>query len=426
VAEALPAMARAAAVTAVVEDPSTVDPHLRARQAVAGAHDAPDADLDLYHLGNSPAHGYVYRAALRRPGVALLHEWSLHHVVLSETVERGDPAAYLRAMRRAYGETGTFVGRQVARDLGGDVLPALFPLNEAVLERSLAVVALTEHVRARAARAVFPRPVLRLRHHVSLPPDALVSRGQARRALGLPAEALVVTAPGLATAGKRLDRLARVLGRLRARFEPLVLVLAGGADPRLPLARWAADAGLEGAWRLTGRVDLAGFVGHLCAADVVSCLRFPTHGEMSGALVRALGVGRPALVTAGTPAAQEFPAGVVAPVDPGRYEEAELEGVLGLLLGDPALRARMENVARAHVARAHGLDATVAELLGFLDAVRRDRATLAARVAEPPEEEGLLAYLLGEARGAARGLGLAALPLGVPQRVRECLAGEAP
>ena len=61
----------------------------------------------------------------------MLHEWSLHHLVLHETVERGDLASYLREMRRAHGERGTFVARQVARALGGDLLPALFPLATA-------------------------------------------------------------------------------------------------------------------------------------------------------------------------------------------------------------------------------------------------------------------------------------------------------
>ena len=60
----------------------------------------PDVDLDLYHVGNSPAHAYVYRAALARPGVVVLHDWSIHHLVLADTVERGDVAAYLREMRQ--------------------------------------------------------------------------------------------------------------------------------------------------------------------------------------------------------------------------------------------------------------------------------------------------------------------------------------
>ena len=133
---------------------------LREQFPVFPTEAAPEADLELYHLGNSPAHAWVYRAACARPGVAVLHDWSLHHLVLCETVERGDVGGYLREMRRAHGETGTFVGRQVARALGGELLPALFPLNDRVLEGSLAVVGLTDYVRSRAARRLPGRPVL--------------------------------------------------------------------------------------------------------------------------------------------------------------------------------------------------------------------------------------------------------------------------
>ena len=116
-------------------------------------------------------------------------------------------------------------------------------------------------------------------------------------------------------------------------------MIAGDRDPRAAAReRGPDDAGLDGAWTLTGRLALHDFVRHLCAADVVLALRFPSHGEMSGALVRALGVGRPVLVSAGTPAADEFPEGVVVPVGPGPHEEDELYAVLGHLAGAPALR----------------------------------------------------------------------------------------
>src|SRR5262249_56472880 len=106
----------------------------------------------------------------------------------------------------------------------------------------------------------------------------------------------------------------------------------------LPLWEWSRAAGLGDGLLVTGALDLPSFVRHLVAADVVLALRFPTYGEISGALVRALGVGRPVLVTGGTPAAEEFPEGVVVPVDPGPVEGEELLALLGPLLGDRRLR----------------------------------------------------------------------------------------
>ena len=410
VAESLPALARHFDVVAVGDDPA---PGQR-----------PAVDLDLYHLGNSPAHAFVSRAARARPGVVVLHDWSLHHLVLCETVERGDVSTYLREMHRAYGDTGNFVGRQVARALGGDLLPALFPLNDRVLEGSLGVVALSAQTAARVARRLPGRPRLHLPHHLSLPLEPPPSRAESRAALGIPAGAFVITAPGLATANKRLDVAVRVTARLRADRPETMLVVAGAADPRLPLATFASEAGLGNAMRVTGRLDIADFERHLAAADVVLALRVPSHGEMSGAVVRALGVGRPVLVSAGSAAAEEFPDGIVVAVSPGPAEEEELEALLRHLHSRPGLRDTIGTLAAAHLRNAHGLEATVETLAGFLRAVEAGQeASRAALEADRTKEGGLLGYFIEEVRWGARDLGLAELRLGL-EGLLEPLAGE--
>jgi hypothetical protein len=165
-------------------------------------------------------------------------------------------------------------------------------------------------------------------------------------------------------------------------------------------------------------------VRHLCAADAVLALRFPSYGEMSGALVRALGVGRPALVTAGTPAAEEFPEGVVATVDPGVAEPYELEALLDHLLSQRARAERMGRLAAAYVGEHHDLERTVRVLSGFLHDVAahapEGRRSLAA---ERAADTGRLGFFLDEVRPGARELGLATGGLGIESLLRELLAG---
>jgi glycosyltransferase involved in cell wall biosynthesis len=422
VAEALPALARRAEVVAVTEEPAAVDAALRRQVRVVAPGDAGGADLDLYHLGNSPAHAFVYRAALRRPGVAVLHEWGVHDLVHHEAVERGDRSGYEREMRRAHGQAGSFVARQVLRGLGGEMLPALLPLNDRILEGSLGVVGLTRFVRDRAARRLPSRPVLHLPHHFAPPLDPVPTREEARRRLGLPVDGLVVTAPGLATGAKRLAVAVRVVGHLRRRLPALRMVVAGEVEEGLPLAAWARAAGLEDALVVSGRSSLADFVLHLVAADAVLCLRFPSRGEMSGALVRALGLGRAALVTAGTPAEEEFPEGIVVPVDPGPSEERELEALLGTLLTRPELRETIGRLAREHVRRAHALEDGVARLLGFLAEALAGREAVSRVIAAEHSAEGtMLGYFLEEVRRGARDLGI-----GLPADLAPLLGGLAP
>jgi glycosyltransferase involved in cell wall biosynthesis len=408
VAEQLPALAQHFTVEAVVADPGAVDRSKFRDVAVVAPEDA-RADLHLYHLGNSPAHAFVYRAATTRPGVAFLHEWSLHHLVLHETVERGDVTGYLREMRRAHGEAGTFVGRQVARGLGGELLASMLPLNERVLERSLAVVTLAGETFDRARRRLPGRPILSLPLHFASPLDPAPSRAEARRSLGLADDWRLVTAPGLGTAAKRLDLAARAVARLREEDSRVRLVVAGDLDPAARVRDAAQEAGLGDGLLVTGRLSLEDFTRHLVAADVVLALRFPSHGEMSAALVRALGLGRPALVSAGTPAGLDFPEGVVVPVTPGPGEADELWALLKRLLEDAPLRETIGALARDYVVDNHGLPRTVTLLARFLGEVAARRGEIEAGL-EPNLDEGTLAaFLREEVRWAARDLGLSSL-----------------
>ncbi len=406
VAETLPGLSERYQVTVVVPAPDAVAGDPKGRYSVCAPGEV-EADLDLYHLGNSPEHTYVYRAALRRPGVAVLHEWNLHDLVLAEAVEGGETSRYLREVRREHGARGSLAGREIVRALGGRILPSVFPLNGRVLESSLAIVGLTELVASKSRAAVPDRPVLHLRHHLALPLDPLPSRAEARARLGLPEDAFVVTVPGLATAHKRLEALFAAAGRIGGSRTGLRLVVAGPEDAALPIERWAHAASVPGCLVRTGRLQMPDFIRHLAAADVVASLRFPSYGEVSGALVRALGIGRPALVTAGTPCADEFPEGTVVPVSPGAYEVAELSALLTWLAADRGRREAIGALAAAHVRLWHDLDRSVAALAAFIDRVASEKASLltitqASRV----PEEGLLGFGLDEIRWCAREIGV--------------------
>jgi glycosyltransferase involved in cell wall biosynthesis len=297
------------------------------------------------------------------------------------------------------------------------------PLNERVLESALGIVGLNEPICA-GVRARDPDlPVLKLPHHLSLCLEPLPSRAEARRALGLPENAVLVTAPGLAMVSKRLDVAVRVVGQLRDRYPRLRLVVAGALDPNLPLADWSEQAGLGDSLIVTGHLPLDDFQRHLVAADVILALRFPCHGEISGALIRAMGVGRPCLVTAGTPSAEEFPEGVVVPVDPGRFEQSELRGLLETLLADPPLGERIGELARRHVRRHHDLESTVDRLAQFLLRLEAAKPQALERwqKSQPPAGS-LLEYLSEEVRWSALELGLHGYPLGLGPLLAE-LAG---
>src|SRR5579864_5842231 len=81
-----------AAVLAHLEGLAEVD----AFAGPAADFDASRYDVCVYQLGNNPYHTFAYEAALAHPGVVVLHEANLHHLIADLTIRRNDWDAYLR------------------------------------------------------------------------------------------------------------------------------------------------------------------------------------------------------------------------------------------------------------------------------------------------------------------------------------------
>ena len=101
-------------------------------------------DLSLYHVGNNPdAHSWIVDALRRRPGVVVLHDFVLHHLVAGMTIGRRDGHAYLDAMEREHGVVGRLLGHGVLDKRIPplwEARPGDFPLAWFVLEHASGVI----------------------------------------------------------------------------------------------------------------------------------------------------------------------------------------------------------------------------------------------------------------------------------------------
>jgi glycosyltransferase involved in cell wall biosynthesis len=393
------------ALTLVVENPSLIASAIKDRFRVISAEQSDQSTLRIYHVGNSPLHAFIYREAVRVPGIVFLHEWNLHELLLGFAVTADDFRAYRRMMRREHGERGSVAAETIASALGGRHWTGAFPLNLEILERALAVVGLTGSTTARAAARVPGTPSLHLPHHALLRSHT-TDRGVARRRLGLEEQARVVVAPGLGTSSKSLEVVAAAVDAVRHDVSDLVLLTVGGGS---------AEA-ISGA-RDLGRVDLETLGDALVSADVVIALRFPSRGEASGVVMRALAACRAVIVSAGSTADEDLPGGVVARVNPGPGEAAELAAVLRLLLTDEAARLRIERLAGA-AASARGLEPLAGRLAEFIRGVAAQRTELESDLRSRGSEAlKLREPIRNDIDAAAASLGLARLPSSVFERL---------
>ena len=109
--------------------------------------------MALYHVGNDPgSHGWIVEALRREPGVVVLHDFVLHHLVAGMTLARKDGKGYLAAMERDAGLAGRLLGLGV---IDGcipplwEVRPEDFPLCGEVLDLATGVIVHSRYVEER-------------------------------------------------------------------------------------------------------------------------------------------------------------------------------------------------------------------------------------------------------------------------------------
>ena len=353
----------------------------------------PRADVALYHIGNdAEAHGWIVEALRRRPGVVVLHDFVLHHLVVGLTFGRGDMAGYLSAMEREAGLVGRLLGYAVLDNKIPplwETRPEDFPMAGEVLQLATGLIAHSRYVEQRAREIGFEGPIRRIAHPAWPGPKV--------------EPATVDGAPlfgcfGNLTDGKRIPQLLRAFDEVRARHPAARLLLVGAASARL------RSLELPGGVVREDYVDEQRLWSLMAACDAIVSLRWPTMGETSGTAIRALGLGKP-LVVSDVGWFSELPGDVALKVPVDEREQETLEAALEALT-DERTRTAMGAVALELAEREHGLDrvaeaytAAVEELAGgraVEEQVLREVARAAAEVGIRRDDAAVLAARLRE------------------------------
>jgi glycosyltransferase involved in cell wall biosynthesis len=294
----------------------------------------PKTDVALYHIGNDPAeHGWIVEALRRRPGIVVLHEFVLHHLVSGITLARGDVAAYAAALERETPD-GPRLAQAVAdgriRPLW-ESRPQDFPLAGVILDHATGLVVHSRYVEERAREAGYRGPVWQVPM-----PAWPVPQGEPAQVEGAP----LFGSFGHVNESKRIPQLLEAFARLHARRPDSRLLLVGSWSPRFP--RLDLPAGVirkdyvpeDELWRL------------LAATDAVVSLRWPTMGETSAAAIRALSLGK-ALVVSDVGWFSELPDSVAAKVPVGEGEIEQLERALEETATSPQMGVAALELARS-------------------------------------------------------------------------------
>lgn len=347
-------LAKLARVDAFFEKPAPYDPGLY--------------DIAVYQLGNNPHHAFAYEAALELPGVAVMHEANLHHLIAHLTIVRGDWDAYLReiefdAGREAQQYASEFV-RTIKRPPNYDI-----PMLKRVLSRSRAAIVHSAAVESDLRANGFTCPVAKIPHGAWLiDGDRLAYRTR----LGLTEATPLIGIFGFLKPYKRIAESLRAFRRLIRVIPDARMILVGEVHPELPLEGMIRSMGLSAQVRHIGFAPIEEFTGYMSACDVVLNLRYPTVGESSGTLLRALGLGK-AVVVSDIGSFREYPDEIClkAPVDAS--EEDHIFEYLNLLVSRPDVAQGLGARARSWVERECNWESVARRYFDFLQAIVEGR-----------------------------------------------------
>ena len=341
---------------------------------------APKADVSLYHVGNDPeAHGWIVAALRRRPGVVVLHDFVLHHLVAGLTLARGDSRAYLDALEREHGLPGRLLGYAVVDNRIPplwETRPEDFPLAGEVLRLATALLVHSRYVEDRARAACFDGPIWRVPHPAWPKPDVEPAVVEGTPLFGC---------FGHLNEAKRIPQLLQAFARLRERRPEARLLLVGAASPRLRDLAWP-----EGVLR-EDYVSERRLWSLMAACDACVGLRAPTMGETSGSAIRALTLGKP-LVVSDLGWFAELPADVAVKIPVDEHETDTLAAALERLAEDEAGRLAMGQAARELAERQHALDRIADQYAAALEEAAGGpavREAVMCEVAEAAAEVGL-------------------------------------
>jgi len=305
----------------------------------------PTADVALYHVGNNPeAHGWIVDALRARPGVVVLHELVLHHLIAGITIGRGDGRAYLDAMERDFGVAGRLIGLGVLDNLlplPWETQPDRFPLTGTILDLAQGLIVHSAYVERGVREAGYAGPVWRIAHPAW--PDEPVEPAEHS---GDP----LVGCFGHLNINKRIPALLEAFAAFRAKRPGARLLLVGEATERFELDRRLERLGLGGDELIREQwVSEARFRSLMAACDILVNLRSPTMGETSGSVIRGLALGKPMLVS-DVGWFSELPDKAVLKIPVDDYEVPTIAGALELATerGTELGAAGSEYVHREH------------------------------------------------------------------------------
>ncbi|RKD32273.1 glycosyltransferase family 4 protein [Thermohalobacter berrensis] len=297
-------------------------------------------DHIIYHIGNNAQyHEQIYKTALKYPGIIVIHDYAIHHLIAQLTVGKKKYQEYVEEMKYNYGKEGekfareSLEGKRRVMWETGNTLN--YPANKRLLDTSKAAIVHSKYIKKLVRKTRNNIPV----KYVPLPtPDIKLVTEEEKNILrnkyNIPKDKLVIASFGFISRAKRIDKVIAALKEIKKDFNNFIYILVGEEEKGVyEMSKYSREIGMSDYVKCTGFVTLDEFKEYIKLSDICINLRYPTQGETSASLVRIFGMGKPVIVTdIGT--FSEYPDEFALKVSYGEKEEEDIYNTLKYLINN--------------------------------------------------------------------------------------------
>ena len=318
-------------------------------------------DFWIYNIGNNPYfHSYIYEAAIKKPGLIILHDFVAYYLTVG--TYRGKGALYSKIYEMADAAGIDLIKRHTKEQedlLGCKELAPELPLNRELINSENKIMVHSDYAYERVSEIINDEYRLRKINQIEQVSDneGFIEKEVLFEQFGIPEDALTICSFGGVDRTKLNHMVCATVNRLNNKYAGgLIYLMVGEGD--------YVDSYLNSNIRKTGRVSLMEFNSFIKHSNIVVNLRHPSMGETSAAVIRTLGIGKPCIVSDDA-WFSELPDDVVIKLDNENIEK-ELHDSLSHLLENPDFMEKMSKEARDYTRREHGITKISDEIADFL------------------------------------------------------------
>ncbi|MEX3620172.1 glycosyltransferase [Paenibacillus glucanolyticus] len=319
-------------------------------------------DNRLYHIGNNEYHEWIVDTLERYPGHIVLHDFNLFGYFIYTLYLKGRTKEFMYELVYNSGLEGEAASNSL---MESNIIPEAqqFPLSNRIVDLSKGVIVHSNWVKnSILINNNYSGPVSVIPHGFTN--DFLTEKNNASRNK----DEILIGVFGNVIPNKRVDIIIRVMEKLVETNPEVRLRVIGHAEEDYKKSL----IGLVNNLKVDKHIDFIDspsidvFKTYIRESDLCINLRWPTMGETSGTLMRALGYGVPCIVS-NVGSYAEYPDESVWKVDVDEYEEELLLSYLLELCNNPKIRHQMSQNARKYINEQCDFKITALKYKEFMD-----------------------------------------------------------